>query len=80
MTFIITMAAAIIFLTLTIKNKKLQHTAYKEAIQNTDLHNTIKSMISSNKKDVHIVKYVRNQTGLGLVNAKNLVDEIKYAK
>jgi ribosomal protein L7/L12 len=59
------------------KNKKLQLAAYKGANNNTELKSTIENMINSGNSDTKIVKYVREQTGLSLVEAKKLVEEMK---
>jgi ribosomal protein L7/L12 len=59
------------------KNKKLQLTAYKGANNNTGLKSTIENMINAENSDTKIVKYIRKQTGLSLVEAKKLVEEIK---
>lgn len=37
----------------------------------------IKAMILANEKDVAVIKKIREYTNLGLVQAKNLYDEIK---
>lgn len=75
--FIIIITAGIIILGLTNRNKKLQQAAFREAIQNPELSNTVRSMNTAGKTDVQIIKYIREETCLGLVYAKNLLEEIK---
>lgn len=78
--FIIIIIAAVIILGLSRQNKKLQQSAFKAALQNSELYRDIRSMISSNKMDVQIIKYIREETGLGLVHSKNLLEEIKVGE
>ncbi|TRM11037.1 hypothetical protein FH966_04455 [Lentibacillus cibarius] len=40
-----------------------------------ELAQEVKAMLQQNKKDVVIIKYVREKTGLGLVDAKEFVDK-----
>lgn len=75
--FIIIIIAGIIILGLTNRNKKLQQAAFREATQNPEVSNTVRSMNTAGKTDVQIIKYIREETGLGLVYAKNLLEEIK---
>lgn len=75
--FIIIIIAGIIILGLTNRNKKLQQAAFRETTQNPELSNTVRSMNTAGKTDVQIIKYIREETGLGLVYAKNLLEEIK---
>ncbi|MGO1923821.1 MAG: ribosomal protein L7/L12 [Jeotgalicoccus sp.] len=75
--FIIIIIAGIIILGLSNSNKKLQQAAFRKAIQNPDLSSTVRSMDAAGKTDVQIIKYIREETGLGLVYAKNLLEEIE---
>lgn len=75
--FIIIIIAGIIILGLANKNKKLQQATYSSAIQNPELSSTVRSMDTAGKNDVQIIKYIREETGLGLVSAKDLFEEIK---
>ena len=75
--FVIIIIAGIIILSLANKNKKLQQVAFSTAIQSPELSRIVRSMDTAGKTDVQIIKYIREETGLGLVSAKNLLEEIK---
>lgn len=74
---IIIICAVIIIGVLLNKNNRLQLATYKKADNNAELKLTIKDMITSGKSDAKLIKYVREQTGLSLVKAKNLVEQTK---
>ncbi|WP_211656054.1 ribosomal protein L7/L12 [Planococcus alpniumensis] len=73
--FIITLCAVIIIGVLLNKNKQLNQT--KMIATNTDLTSEVKFMINSDENYTKIVKKVREKTGLGLVEAKQYVDNVK---
>lgn len=72
---IITLCAVIIISVLLSKNKKLSQT--KLATNNSELILEVQNMIKSNTSNTKIIKRVREKTGLGLVEAKEYVDNIK---
>jgi ribosomal protein L7/L12 len=55
---------------------ELQKTALQN-INSSELSLTVTDMIHSGKGETEIIKYVREKTGLGLVEAKNFVDHLK---
>ena len=76
--FIITICAVCIISILLSKNKKLSQTKLVTInYDNPELVSDIQKMIRSNTDNVKIVKYVREKTGLGLVEAKKYIDNIK---
>lgn len=56
------------------QNSKLKKVAY-EGINNHQ--EFIKNMISSGKNDTEIIKYIRENTEISLVKAKEIVDHLR---
>lgn len=79
--FIITLCAVCIIGVLLSKNKKLNQTKLVTInSENPELISEIRNMIKSNIDNTKIVKHVREKTGLGLVEAKKYIDNIKTKK
>ncbi|PIC76159.1 hypothetical protein CSV74_12890 [Sporosarcina sp. P19] len=72
---IITLCAVIVISVLLSKNKKLSQTKFSTI--NPELTLEVQNMIKSNTSNTKIIKHVREKTGLGLVEAKEYVDNIK---
>lgn len=72
---IITICAVVIIAVLLNKNKKLNQT--KLATDNTELISEIQKMTKSNTNNTEVIRFVRQKTGLGLVEAKKYVENIK---
>ncbi|WP_313237301.1 ribosomal protein L7/L12 [Sporosarcina ureae] len=72
---IITLCAVIIISVLLSKIKKSSQT--KLSTINPELTLEVQNMIKSNTSNTKIIKHVREKTGLGLVEAKEYVDNIK---
>ncbi|KMY50108.1 ribosomal protein L7/L12 [Peribacillus loiseleuriae] len=76
--FIITLCAVVIIGILLNKNKKLNQTKLTtNNSDNDELISEIPYMIKCNTDNARIIKYVRQKTGLGLVEAKKYVDNLK---
>ncbi|MGE7694232.1 ribosomal protein L7/L12 [Lysinibacillus sp. NPDC094177] len=79
--FIITLCAVCIIGVLLSKNKKLNQTKLVTInSENPELISEIRNMVKSNIDNTKIVKHVREKTGLGLVEAKKYIDNIKTKK
>ncbi|WP_068982730.1 MULTISPECIES: hypothetical protein [Lysinibacillus] len=79
--FIITLCAVCIIGVLLSKNKKLNQTKLVTInSENPELISEVRNMIKSNIDNTKIVNHVREKTGLGLVEAKKYIDNIKTKK
>lgn len=74
---IIIIAGVSIASALITRNKKLQQRALKDAEHDPVLISNVRGKLLAGDKDTHIIKYVREETGFSLIEAKHFVDSQK---
>ncbi|WP_227394840.1 ribosomal protein L7/L12 [Jeotgalibacillus aurantiacus] len=74
---IVLIAAALIIGVLFNSNKKLQQQVADNLVQDQKLERMIIDRLKAGQDKVAIVKFVREHSGLGLVEAKKYVDNIE---
>lgn len=77
--FVIIIALVIYIFILQSKLSKLQEKQFKNLSNQNDLplESKIKTMIKNGQKEVEIIKFLRQEENLGMVQAKQYVDRIK---
>lgn len=77
---ILILSLLILVILLYLSNRNLRKTLTKSfaKVDSSDLEMQIRNMIQSGEKETEIIKYIRKDTGLGLIEAKQFFDSVHH--